>query len=259
MGGILTAVTKKALGKSAVKGKVKNLDRALLAKVQPVGKLTPQQPVGKLTPIANKERLQRAKDEGFDTGQVFYHGTVGDFEKFKPQPHGIFFSTDASFSNAFARRRALDKHKASGSSDVEARRARIGANIIPVYLKKGKNFDPSTLEADEVARIFKLDQNKNFERMEIDDILAGDWTTIESARSQRKLKEAGYDSYYVMEGETKNLAIFEPKNIRSVNAQFKNPSSADIIAGTGAAALTVSALSSEERQPVGKLTPVDTQ
>lgn len=208
---------------------------------QPVGKLTPikpEQPVGKLTPTAPKDRLLKAKDDGFDIDTVFYHATDSDITAFIPSVRGTFFTQDTGFATRFI----TDELNPSRN---------IGNNIIPVYLKKGKNFDYETADVDEIFKELKF--KGRLDEGTIQQIKLGKWEEIESAPVQDILKRKGYDSYYVKEGDTKNLAVFDPKNIRSVNAKFEDPTSSNILAG----GVGVAGIASDKEQPVGKLTPVD--
>jgi len=44
----------------------------------------------------------------------------------------------------------------------------------------------------------------------------GNWKQIEGLRTQKAIKDAGFDAFYVWEGGTKNLAVYNPNQIKSV-------------------------------------------
>ena len=76
-------------------------------------------------PTSEKERLKRARKMGFDTKKVFYHGTNKDIKNFKPHTDdwktiGVYAARDPGISDIYATREGIE-----------------GANIMPLYVKKG--------------------------------------------------------------------------------------------------------------------------
>lgn len=80
---------------------------------------------GRLSPRA--QQLARAEAQGFDTSRVWYHGTQGNFPAFRPQRgaygRGVYVTRDMAKADAYA------------NKGVHSRAE--GANVIPVYLRRG--------------------------------------------------------------------------------------------------------------------------
>jgi hypothetical protein len=130
--------------------------------------------------MSQPARMQRAKDMGFDTDPVLYHGTAEDFQNF-----------NASGTGTFGEGVYLTDNPSLASSYAEGR---DGGNVIPVYVK-GK----IATEADV--------------------------SEIGYAGGGRDRADLAYDkgfSGYMNEyaDGTKEIVIFNPSNIRSVNAAF---------------------------------------
>ena len=94
-----------------------------------------------------------------------------------------------------------------------------GPHIMPLYVRAETPFDyQNTAHVD--ALIDQL--NKNFDfygqprgKRERGDIERGDWETIEKPYVKRAIKELGHDSFYVSEDGRKNLAVFDPTQVKS--------------------------------------------
>jgi hypothetical protein len=98
------------------------------------------------------------------------------------------------------------------------------ANIMPVYVKSENPFDyEDSNQVHKLARdVFKLPPKKlndvagefGFDEF-VDLISNGDWSTIENTEVQKLIKKYGHDSFYVIESGEKNLAVYEPSQIKS--------------------------------------------
>jgi hypothetical protein len=124
---------------------------------------------GGLLDASKAARLKRAADQDFGE-KTYYHGTNKDFDEFKPDS---MFAENVDYANRFSGLRSND-----------------GANVIPVKLRQGKQWDLIEYGED-VPYIHQKDQ------------------------SYAALKEQGYDSLRRKDGA---ITVFDPKNIRSVNA-----------------------------------------
>lgn len=184
--------------------------------------LTPNEEVKKYL----AEKLARAKEMGFDTENVYYHGTDVNtpFNSFKPEERGTFFSKSPNFTEEFSL-----KNAEFGDPNKYAPRT------IPVYLRTKNTFDyenpkHTTKLANYIwdkshKHIFdywpddfeKPDKQKAIENLK-SAFKSGDWDEIE--QYSKEIKELGFDSYNVKEASKKNIAVFEPKNIRSKFAKF---------------------------------------
>lgn len=95
-----------------------------------------------------------------------------------------------------------------------------GENILPLVVRAEKPFDydnPEHLD-DLIAWAKSLDK-RNLAREFVEDnkynISIGEWSAIESPAVQGFLKEKGYDGFYVSEGGNKNLAVYDPNQVKS--------------------------------------------
>lgn len=94
-----------------------------------------------------------------------------------------------------------------------------GPNIMPVYVRSVTPFDyENESHRDEVINALK--QQEDFDpsmiRMYINGLKNGEWTVIEMPDVQEAIKTAGHDSFYVSELGVKNLAVYQPNQIKSI-------------------------------------------
>jgi hypothetical protein len=93
-------------------------------------------------------------------------------------------------------------------------------NIIPVYVYSKNPFDYQNPEHTErvISEINKEGLNSNGRPMGEayrDDLERGNWNAIEDGRVQATLKRLGFDGFYISEGGNKNLAVYQPNQIKS--------------------------------------------
>jgi hypothetical protein len=89
------------------------------------------------------------------------------------------------------------------------------ANIMPVYVKAENPFD---YENRLHFRI--LLEDNDIDEYDIREMMHGDWETIESESIQEAIKNAGFDGFYVKEGGEKNLAVYEPSQLKSATGNI---------------------------------------
>jgi hypothetical protein len=161
---------------------------------------------------------ERAAAMGYDARQ--FHGTnQGEIEAFDPSvklfsnPAGTFTSPEASFANKYAFERAAHYNPETGMVEKDP-----GANVMPLMTKSGTAFDPLSPEGQRVLAEY-ADEMGRSERHK-NQMLGGGWEHMEDPDLIDKLKNMGYTGMHVMEDDVKNLATFEPKDLRSVNAAF---------------------------------------
>lgn len=172
--------------------------------------------------MSQEGRMQRARDMGFDVDQVVYHGTSADFESFDPDrsdsrrktgtPHGAFvFSNSAENSATYAdRNNNLDFIESYGE----------GGNVKPVFVRFE---NPLVMEVEgelTADRFFDFIQGKS----QNNDTLAGHINDLAS-----DAKSNGHDAF-IVNGVVDSAGgyytpqqttfIFDPTNIRSINAAF---------------------------------------
>lgn len=104
----------------------------------------------------------------------------------------------------------------------------VGRNILPVYVSVQKPFDyDNPQDVDKLYR--KLMKDKVTEKIASEslrlgyvlpqfkkNLTEGVWNVIEHPLTQKALKDLGYDGFYVTEGGEKNLAVYQPNQIKSV-------------------------------------------
>lgn len=145
----------------------------------------------------------QAVDE-FGKPKVFYHGTMDEFSQFKPSDRGIFFSEKPDFASFFGR-----------GND---------GRMIPAYLKVEHPFDYQNPKDLEAYRAWKGRDAAP------DAVAKGEFDVLESPDFQKFLKESGYDGFYVEENGVRNLAVFDPTQIKSAltNTGAFDPKSPEI-------------------------------
>jgi hypothetical protein len=116
-----------------------------------------------------------------------------------------------------------------------------GPNVMPLYVRAEKSFDYENRAAvkqlmDEIKNV--KDINALLESNELDSLSdleeflrKGDWEVIENPEIQRLIKKIGFDSFYVMEDDRKNLAVYDPNQVKSAtgNAGSFSRDSKDIM------------------------------
>lgn len=197
-------------------------------------------------PMDEASRMARAKEMGFDVDETFYHGTSmdgyvesTDIEKFDTSKHGDRFSADDSgffFTN--------DKGEANyyASSDRDYYNKGEGEGAVYPTLLKNKNplvVDAQFLKSEGMAPIGEVDDTVNF------------WDNYQGL-IKGWAEDGGYDSVILKDEVTgrKMNIIFDPKNIRSINAKFdpKMKDSANLLAGGAAATVGTAAYLNKDEE-----------
>lgn len=89
-----------------------------------------------------------------------------------------------------------------------------GQNIMPLYVRAENPFDYENPKHIKTLQ----DQAENqslFPYSLPEGVKKGAWQSIESNEVQELIKEAGFDGFYVKEGGRKNLAVYNPNQIKS--------------------------------------------
>jgi hypothetical protein len=104
-----------------------------------------------------------------------------------------------------------------------------GPSVMPVYVSAQNPFDYK--DSDQRDALYRQLQ-KSYNFSDDPDIMylikMGDWKTIESQVVQEAIKKLGHDGFYVSEGGQKNLAVYDPAQIKSATGNIgtydpKNP------------------------------------
>lgn len=150
-------------------------------------------------------RMQRAQDLGFDTDNVFYHGTSSDFAELQPSTvgdlgGGVYVTPNPEKASGYAAVRKFMKRQTNNA----------GPNVLPLRVKS----------------------NLNYLDLEGSSIMPFDEARIQS------LKDQGYEGIrqFDADGNVIQMNVFDPKNIRSTNAEFDptKADSADLLSSVGA-------------------------
>ena len=162
---------------------------------------------------------------------VMYHGTKHQFDKFDPNvgyQGAMFFSPKRDFAENYM-----------GGTDV--------SEPIAVYISAKNPFDyenpvhrQKVIDlAIENTAIYKNSPDQKGMRRVLNEALTAEnanWTTIEDRGFQDAIKKLGFDSFYVKEGGVKNLAVYNPTQIKSVfNKGTFDPKDPRIMYGGGTA------------------------
>lgn len=168
------------------------------------------------------ERKARLERGGFDTSTVYYHGTTEDFNAFRLTMGRPFISLSPSptFAEGFAEYNAEDPESTPS-----------GARLIPVFIRAEKTFDYENINPAEKESLGEyLATRGRIAKEHIKGIEAGDWSYIETREVLQWMQQQGYDSFFTMDEGVKNIHVFNPSNIRSVNAQGLDMQSGDLLA-----------------------------
>ena len=184
-------------------------------------------------PMDSSSRLKRAKELGFDTDNPVFHGTSGNIKSFDGEmanissqtgvPKNSFFFTSDPENAATYAKRLLD-----GEYTEE------GGNIIKSVLRKGKNLE-TTVEGRLTADLFFDDFKTTLPN--------GEEFQGHINELAKMAQENGYESLTVKNivdtggghySPATTTVVFDPKNIRSVNAKFdpKNRNSSNLLHST---------------------------
>ena len=103
--------------------------------------------------------------------------------------------------------------------DAIQKRLPSGANLMPVYVRAEKPWDYDN--KDDIKAVVKRarENGADITASMIEEIGQGNWQTIEGSDGNAPIldaiRELGYDSMFVEEGGQKNLAVFNPGQIKS--------------------------------------------
>lgn len=158
-------------------------------------------------PLAEREANKAKFLEPSKVKERMYHGTGADIKQFIPgsKTNATFLSHDPYLASAFAENRsAVNKGL---------------PNVMPVDVQIKNPWDYEN--PDHVKSVVdELNKKKDYfgapSGMDYEPKLnMGKWATVESPEIQKIIKELGHDSFYVKEGNKKNIGVYEPNQIKS--------------------------------------------
>jgi hypothetical protein len=178
--------------------------------------------------MSQAARMQRAAEQGFDTSRPLYHSTNASFDafeipenRFRKYGKGVYTSPNPNYVDRYIRE----------NRDIESG-YKEGANVMPLYAR-GKIASEKDWEA---ARQEMMSEG-----------VAPAGYNPQQKEIQRRLKEKGFDGLNMFGNE---IIVFDPKNMRSVNAAF-DPAmrgSANLLATAAGATIGLSALRNIQRE-----------
>ena len=150
--------------------------------------------------------------------QVMYHASPNIFNSFR-ENKPIFISPDAKDAEFFG------KHHSYGDENAPK-----NVNIYPLWVRAENPFDYENPEhvktvqqgvTDIVGPRSTAAPREVLKAHRAADLLAdGDWTEVENDVVQQAIKNAGFDSFYVEENGTKNLAVYNANQVKSVTGNI---------------------------------------
>ena len=138
------------------------------------------------------------KEEG--RPQVMYHSSPKDFFAFRERKP-IFISPSPFEAEYYGKRHF------NGA-----------VRVYPLWVRAERPFDYENPEhVDMLYQAMVNDPNIGPEfAYPKERIASGDWSAIEDPANLKAIKKFGFDSFYVLEGGTKNLAVFDANQLKSV-------------------------------------------
>ena len=184
--------------------------------------------------MSQAARMQRAAEQGFDTSRPLYHSTNASFNAFEiPEGRflkygkGVYSSPSPDYSDRFIRE----------NRDIELG-YKEGANVMPLYAR-GKIGTEKDWEQARQEMLAEGVNPKGYDPMQ--------------KEIKRRLQEKGFDGLNMFGTE---IIIYDPSNIRSINAAFDpaKRGSSNLMAGAAGGAIGLSALrglqsDEQERKP----------
>lgn len=189
-------------------------------------------------PMDTASRMERARHLGFDVDKTYYHGSKADIEAFDssrvrenyPYSIGQHFSDSPNVASGYAddARNAITDFDPKDPFSVPSPE---GANVTPVYLKKGNELTMGTMDSPTYA----IDTQRG---------------EIASKVMESRREGDPIDSVVMHSPSGSDAVVFDPKNIRSPNAEF-NPakgSSGNLLASVAGATGLVAAGQSNDSE-----------
>jgi len=152
---------------------------------------------------------------------VMYHGSPNEFSIFS-ENKPIFVSSIPDDAEFFAALKRLGKKQGK-------------PYIYPLWVRAEKPFDfenPKHVQQIMDYMVNKYTSPENANRIQVighghktaneleSRLQRGDWTYIESANIQQALQASGFDSFQVLEGGKKNLAVFSANQVKSATGNL---------------------------------------
>jgi len=176
--------------------------------------------------------------------QRYYHGTKANIQHFKPNTaNATFLTPEPDFAGAFALEQEM-ADVANGYFKNFYDDKRYGANILPVRAQVKNPFDATKAEhldalEKKLAELYAREPTEMYQtsysqdRKTAKDYLNqlrklqseieaegshdtfSNWSQVEHPVIQDAIKQMGHDAFYALENGHKNLAVYDPRKIKS--------------------------------------------
>lgn len=157
-------------------------------------------------PVAEREANKAKFLEPSAVKERMYHGTTANINQFKPQTgDAVFLTPDPRFASKFAWNDMLFTASPQDGGFINP-----GANVMPVHVQAKNPFDyenPKHIRS--VLSNLDPRDKKAFKKSASE----GSWQEIE--KHIGTIQDTGFDSVFLKEMGRKNLAVFEPNQIKS--------------------------------------------
>lgn len=174
------------------------------------------QAAGEMAPLARMFKPEQVKSVMPETKivdesgnpKLMYHGTREDFEQFDPGARGaVFASPDPKFTNIYA-----------GGVDEDIDRYLSGGNVRPVFVNAKNPFDYENKK--HIQSVVKWIKDNIPDSSAIAESIGkklggGEYYEIERPSVQTAIRGLGFDGFFVHENGVKNIAVFDPRQIKS--------------------------------------------
>jgi hypothetical protein len=182
--------------------------------------------------MSQAARMQRAQEQEYDE-RMFYHGGASDIDEFRPGSRGNYFTDNPRIADIYA---------TNAQKRLPSEWSNANPNVMPVRLR-----GPALVVSDQ------KDGSGGWYANNLAEILGLDVSQIPVLKRAQVLRdEAKRQGYGFLEiqdmddlgGRQSQFVALDPKNIRSVNAEFNpaNRGSANLMAGVMGGAVGLSAL-----------------
>ena len=202
-----------------------------------MGKLTAtKKALSEALDMSREARMARAREMGFDTDRVLYHGGASDFDEFAGGRRGTYLTPDPAIANIYA----------EGAERRWPGRNNAAPNVVPTYLR-GNVLTVS--DQGPTGGGWLTDNLSDALGVDLNSVPVGK----RAAFIDDQARKQGYGAIEVRDisdlgGNQTQFRVLDPENIRSVNAAF-DPAKSDspnLLAGGAAAAVGLGAMTQGE-------------
>lgn len=153
------------------------------------------------------------------TEPMWFHGTNQDIEALRPgQAKAAFVTRDPEFANRFSKQHMEHWHESANADqsiwgDTGNLKPEFHApNVMPMRVRAENPWDyenPNHVKAVLDALYEKRPLEHDWDKLRLK---GGDWEDIERSYYQKAIRDLGHDSFFVKEGDVRNLGLYAPES-----------------------------------------------